>query len=242
MTQTEVLGNVIVIGEAGAGKSSIINMIAGTRLAETSNGADGCTFQHHSYILPVHGRNFKFFDTMGLDEAKGGAMERSVAISKLYKLITGLDRDGGISLLMFCMREPRIKHTTQRNWKVFHEIICKKQVPIILVVTGLENEENSMDAWWWDNRGKFEHQGIHPDDTACITAIRGRTLKDGCRAFDDQYEESQAKILNMILKRVLLHAWQPNKINWFYRAIRSFFSFFRWTKIQEPKEIQEIAD
>jgi hypothetical protein len=179
---------------------------------------------------------------MGLDESERGTMKRSVAISKLYKLITGLDRDGGISLLMLCMRGPRMRDTTERNWRVFHEILCKKQVPTILVVTGLENEENSMDAWWWDNRGKFERQGIHPDDTACITAIRGRPLKDGCCPFDDQYEESQAKILNMILNRVLFHAWHDNKINWFYRAIRSFFSFFRWTKIQEPKEIQEIAD
>jgi ABC-type molybdate transport system ATPase subunit len=55
MTQTEVLGNVIVFGETSAGKSSIINMIAGTQLAvQTPNGMTGCTFKHHSYILPVH--------------------------------------------------------------------------------------------------------------------------------------------------------------------------------------------
>ncbi|KAJ8592421.1 hypothetical protein M405DRAFT_812802 [Rhizopogon salebrosus TDB-379] len=217
-------------------------MIAGTQLAvQTPNGMTGCTFKHHSYILPVHGRNFKFFDTAGLDEGDNRTMKHSVAISKIYDLITGLDRNGGISLLMFCMHGPRIKHAMRQNWEVFQEILCKKKVPIVLVVTGLENEEN-MDAWWWNNRETFECQGIRPDDTACITTIRGRALKDGYCAFDDQYEKSQAKILNTILNRVLHHPWHDNKINWFYRVIRSFISFFQWTKIREPKDIQEIAD
>jgi len=65
---TEVSGNIVLVGETGAGKSSIINMIAGTKFAQTSSGATGCTFQSNSYILPMHDRNYRFFDTVGLDE------------------------------------------------------------------------------------------------------------------------------------------------------------------------------
>lgn len=177
--------------------------------------------------------------TVGLNEGEKGTMERSVAIANLYKLITNLD--GGISLLMFCIRGPRIKDATHQNWKIFHDIICKKEIPTVLVVTGLENEED-LNEWWWNNRGTFEDQDIHPDDTACITAIRGRKLDDGCHVFDDHYQASQGKILTLILNRVLLRVRQVNKINWFYTITRSFFFFFRWAKIREAKEIQEIAD
>ncbi|OAX34840.1 hypothetical protein K503DRAFT_697965, partial [Rhizopogon vinicolor AM-OR11-026] len=188
-------GNIVLVGETGAGKSSIINMIAGAEVAPISNRATGCTFEHHSYILPVHGRNFKFFDTAGLNEGEMGTVERSVEIAKLYKLITRLD--GGINLLMFCVRGPRIKNATHQNWKIFDEILCKKQIPTVLVVTGLEHEEN-LDDWWWKNKGTFEHQDIRPDDTACITATRGKLLRDGCRVFDDDYEQSVAKIQNLV--------------------------------------------
>ncbi|OAX42325.1 hypothetical protein K503DRAFT_790238 [Rhizopogon vinicolor AM-OR11-026] len=207
------IGNIILVGETGVGKSSIINMIAGTKLAETPDKETARTFGHHPYTLP-------------------DSMRENLKVVELYKLITGLN--GGINLLMFCMSAAagaqKINNAVHQNWKIFSEILCKKQVPSVLVVTGLEQEEN-MDEWWWNNRRLFEDQGIRPDGTACITTIRGKTLRDGCRAYDEHYEKSQAKIPNLILNRVLLRPWRVDKINWFYE----------WTKIREAKEIKKIV-
>jgi hypothetical protein len=223
---TEILGNVILVGEAGAGKSSIINMIAGTRIANTLEN-------HPYYILPVHGRNFRFFDTAGFNGGEWDAVGRSVAIVKLHDLIAGLD--DGINLLMFCMRGPRINNAAYQSWKILHDILCKKQIRFVLVITGLEGQ--NMDGWWWNNRWTFEDKGIYPVETACITAIRGRTLRDGCRAFDEHYEKSQAKISNLILSRVLRHARHVDRIEWFCQVIPPSHPLPR-----DAKEIQEIVD
>ncbi|OJA18650.1 hypothetical protein AZE42_11682 [Rhizopogon vesiculosus] len=234
-------GNIIVFGETGAGKSSIINMIAGHEVAHISSGATGCTFQHQAYELPVHDRNFTIYDTAGLNEGDRGTVNRAAAMAALYKLITGMN--GGINLLVFCMRGPRIKRATHENWKVFHEIICKREVPMVLVVTGLENEEN-MDEWWRTNRGTFGAQGILPDATVCITATRGRALKDGRHAFDEQYEESRAKvmttIINNVFRRRLGHTF--NKHHWLHDIIQQLFYFFGLIKTCEAVKIQQIVD
>ena len=44
---------------------------------------------------------------------------------------------------------------------------------------------------------------------------------------------------NMILTRVLLCTRQVDKLNWFYAATQSIFSFFGWTKTQNVA--REIA-
>jgi len=234
----EVVGNIVLVGETGAGKSSIINMIAGVDIAETSNGAASCTFDHHDYTLPVHDQYFKIFDTMGLNEGDRGTVGHTAAIAKLYQFITHLD--GQINLLVFCMRGPRIKDATHQNWKLFHEIMCEKKVPTVLVVTGLENED-SLDSWWWNNKENFERHDIRPDDTACITAIRGKKLGDDRYAFDDQYEESRAKVMKLILNRALLSAPRFHKTHWFYALIRPILTFFRLTKIRHRKVVRDIA-
>jgi len=51
---SEVLGNIILVGEVGANKSSIINMIAGTMMAQTSKGAgDRGTFESMPTLSPA---------------------------------------------------------------------------------------------------------------------------------------------------------------------------------------------
>lgn len=91
------------------------------------------------------GTPFNIFDTAGLDEGDAGTVPKQDAIIQLYKLIDSLD--AGVSLLIFCMRGPRIKDAAYKNWRFFHEIVCRRQVPIVVAITGLEQEPDPMDNW-----------------------------------------------------------------------------------------------
>ncbi|KDQ58180.1 hypothetical protein JAAARDRAFT_259608 [Jaapia argillacea MUCL 33604] len=66
--------NVVVFGETGVGKSAVINLVLGKRVAKTSNGTRGCTFRSNSYDEKSIGPSFRVHDTAGLNEGSEGSM------------------------------------------------------------------------------------------------------------------------------------------------------------------------
>ncbi|KAF8970952.1 P-loop containing nucleoside triphosphate hydrolase protein [Flammula alnicola] len=122
--------NIIVFGESGAGKSSIVNMLVGSDVAKISSLATGCTFESNPYDFNIEDVLFKIHDTAGLDEGEAGRVPKIEAIVQLWKLLR--DLKDGVSLLIFCMRAPRMKDSPKNNWSLFHDILCQKKVPIVI--------------------------------------------------------------------------------------------------------------
>ena len=222
--------NVIVFGETGAGKSSLINLTAGYAIAPISSRPIGCTFQSMRYTVDIGGMLFNLHDTAGLDEANGGTVAKHEAIVQLYTLLRRLNT--GVSLLVFCMRGPRIKESGVKNWRLFLEIICQRKVPIVLVVTGLENEENGMDYWWTQNKEYFMRYQMYPNGVACIRATRGKKMTWGGYRFDEEYAESQFKMREAIRAVYLRTPWQVPTAEWFKEIIE-----VSWTSGKHPEEI-----
>jgi len=62
---------------------------------------------------------------------------------------------------------------TRANWILFNKVICDAQVPIIAVVTGLEEEAN-LDDWWRrkENKDVFRRYNMKPKAVGCIVSVR----------------------------------------------------------------------
>ncbi|OAX33408.1 hypothetical protein K503DRAFT_725889 [Rhizopogon vinicolor AM-OR11-026] len=165
--------NVVIFGESGSGKSSVINAIAGQELSETSGDAAGCTFRYQCYNVNLAGQTFRLFDTAGLDEAAQGTVPPAKAEENLKSLLRELmSTSDGIGLLVYCVRSTRLRRALIKNYNIFYSAICRKKVPIVVVVTGLENHAYTMDSWWDTNWNEFRIHGMHFEDHACVTTLR----------------------------------------------------------------------
>jgi len=234
--------NIVFFGAAGSGKSSIINMVAGKQVASVANGLKGCTFESSCYEVDINGSTFNLWDTAGLNEAVTGKVPDAKATISLFRLLKNLD--SGLNLLVFCMKGPRVQDVAPMNWRLFHEIICDRKVPIVIAITGLELED-PMDAWWDENRGSFERHEMLSQGHACITAVRGKEIaRRGVHLLDSEYKESRQKLMKLLKKSHLKDAWMMPPIEWFstifektkeYRWRRFFFGWYSVEKVTETK-------
>ncbi|KAF9441411.1 P-loop containing nucleoside triphosphate hydrolase protein [Macrolepiota fuliginosa MF-IS2] len=236
MTMLSDIPNIIIFGESGSGKSSVVNMLAGMPVADTSNSVSGCTFDSCAYDINVRGKIMRLWDTAGLDEGESGRVPHSESVVKLYKLIQGLSSNG-VNLLMFVMR-PRLRESTLNNWKLFHKIICQEKVPIVTVVTNLEQEDD-MDQWWWRNKDELDRRyGIVPDDYACITAVRGKRMPTGAHTLDKEFETSTKMVQRAMRSSCLENAWQVSAPEWFKTIVTTAYET-RMCRSRRPIERRE---
>ena len=179
-------------------------MIIGEDLAKTSSDLMGCTFRHQDYTTSFDGFSCKIYDTAGLNEEDTGRVPHWTAIRELYTLIRKLD---GVTLLIYCVRG-RIKNA-RANWTLFNDVICGGHVPVVLVMTGLEQE----DDWDHDSRlnkikEAFDAYNIKPKAIATVVSIRGKADE-----YLDMYKKSQERMRNLI--STYRQPWSLGKETWF---------------------------
>ncbi|KAG2030669.1 P-loop containing nucleoside triphosphate hydrolase protein [Suillus americanus] len=192
--------NIVLFGQAGAGKSSLINLMAGENVAKTSGDMRSCTLHWQEYPIRFGSESYRVFDTVGLEEPQLGIAQYLDAVENAYTLIQKLERQGGIDLLLFCMRAGRVTSTVRNNYRLFREFLCDKKVPVVVVVTHLENEIGEMDDWWERNKYAFDVREIYVAGHACITAIRGN--------YPDRYEQSRTMIRKLVAADGQREAWK----------------------------------
>jgi predicted GTPase len=165
--------HIMLFGETGVGKSSLINLLTGWHAAEVSPNFGACTMDAKEYQFQLGPTIIRLWDTVGLEEPEEGPNGYEGAIEKAIQLIRRLNATGGISLFLFCMRGNRITATTQSNYRLFYEVLGKKEVPVALAITHLERER-VMEEWWSRNYETLsEKNGITSAGHACITTLEG---------------------------------------------------------------------
>lgn len=162
--------NIVLFGEMGADKNLLVNLMAGKEVSVASPDLQCCTMHWEDYNISFGDKTYKVFDTIGLEEPQLGMREYLESVDSAYRFIKELDRQGGIDLLLFCIRPCRINATLYSNYKLFHDYLCEGNVPIVLVITHLEKE---MEDWWERVQRKFEYYGIRVAGHACIFAADG---------------------------------------------------------------------
>jgi len=211
-TDSDNTPNVIIFGETGVGKSSLINMVSDTASAAVSNAAIGCTFESVPYDVELSGCKYRLWDTAGLNEGEHGNVTADRAIENLRVLVQGL-KDGGVGLLVYCIRGSRLRDIVKINYDLFYKVICGGEVPIVVAITGLENEED-MENWWKDNAEDFDRQGMNFSGHACITATKGKVTTSGQYMFEEEYNLSVKLVQEVIVAHCGKGSWTPDGSGW----------------------------
>ena len=194
-------------------------MIAATASASVSSAAVGCTFESVSYDAELNDRKYRLWDTAGLNEGEHGNVSADRAIESLQELVQSL-KDGGVSLLVYCIRGSRLRDIVKINYDLFHKIICDGKVPIVVVITGLENED-TMEDWWVDNVADFDRRGMQFPGHACITTTKGKVMKSGEHMFQEEYDQSVELVRELIVANCAESAWKPDGSKWLGNIVES---------------------
>lgn len=191
--------NVIVFGESGGGKSSVINMLDGGPALPVDDSAEGST----SVVSPtacqktISGLRCQVFDTGGLNKPGKTTWRRKDKTKLARRQLERIIEETKFNLFVYVMSAPQIPRTAQQNYRILYDLAGPKRVPIVVVITRLEDRDGTMDQWWTENKLAFDQRDLIFDGHACITAWKGK-LKDGKYTNQDLYNVSKQKVEQLI--------------------------------------------
>lgn len=203
--------NVVIAGESGIGKSSLINLIAGQQFARTSNDASVCTLAPQSYNVRIDGRDFLLWDTPGFNEGLTDA-PRTTNYSEVFRsFLQRMSFEGEIDLLLYCIPASRARIAMVKNYQAICSVV-PPTTPIVAVVTRLERYPDQMEDWWANNEDDLQSLGMNFAGHACVTALPDSGARALPSSIYHRVAESRKALRNLIRRTCLPYCISPSVV------------------------------
>lgn len=152
---SETIKYILVFGSTGAGKSTLINHIAGFD-RPVSSDALGMTHSVEEGLVKHAGVKYCIIDTSGLNQDYRGLVPGETAETELKNLLRRT-ADHGLNLMIMVTRG-RIAETLDNNYDLFVNTMTSNEVPLVIVQTHLDDEDD-LSQWAVDNEKYFKDGG-----------------------------------------------------------------------------------
>lgn len=134
MADIENKGTVLVLGNSGVGKSTLINAVLGEDIARTGRGTTGTTGELAIYDSPK--TPFRVIDTVGFEP---GYLQQRKAVHSVNKwskeVMAGTSQESAIGVIWFCVDGTAGKLFSQTITNLLKAAKSWPSVPIIAVIT-----------------------------------------------------------------------------------------------------------
>lgn len=182
-------------------------MLAGKVVAQVSSKEFGCTSLAQAYDISLNsGDNiYRFWDTPGLNEGDDGNVPAGKAIESLRQLVEGLPT---VNLVIYCVRAQRLTGIVQKNYETFCKIMGDRKVPMLLVLTGLEQEDDRK-GWWKRNRKVVKRMRMTFEQHACVTTIKGTN-----GIYEKEYQVSTDVVWVLVKEHCKVYTGSEDKVGY----------------------------
>ena len=135
---------ILIIGQTGSGKSTLVNNLLGEQVAKVGYGVKSQTSTIKEYSYAIQGIPITLYDTPGLQDSRNKEMEKRV-LEEIKSKIKGKP----ISLIIFCFKitETRILPQTVEDFKKYHDIGIpwKKAIVALTFADRLTKEDGPLE-------------------------------------------------------------------------------------------------
>lgn len=127
-------GNVLVLGNSGVGKSTLINAVIGDDIAKTSFGTRGTTEELAIYGSPAV--PFQVIDSIGFEPSPIKSLRAIHAVRKWSRMSAKAGNENSrINVIWFCVDGTAAKLFPETVRNLSNSVAMWKSVPIIAVIT-----------------------------------------------------------------------------------------------------------